>query len=121
MEDARGWERRPRGLSRVALDARHARSAPAWGSAIYTRELAGALTRRSGSDGVEVVVLDGPEGRLEVAWEQLGLPRRLRAGGFDAVHAPNCFLPLRRPCPGVVTVHDLAFEEHPDDFGRLTG
>ena len=32
------------------------------------------------------------------------------------VHAPNCFLPLRRPCPGVVTVHDLAFEAYPDDF-----
>ncbi|MDQ4049804.1 MAG: glycosyltransferase family 4 protein, partial [Actinomycetota bacterium] len=31
------------------------------------------------------------------------------------------FLPLRRPCPGVVTVHDLAFEDHPEDFARLTG
>jgi glycosyltransferase involved in cell wall biosynthesis len=39
----------------------------------------------------------------------------------DLVHAPNCFLPLRRPCPGVVTVHDLAFEQHPEDFGRRTG
>ena len=37
------------------------------------------------------------------------------------VHAPNCFLPLRRPCPGVVTVHDLAFEDHRDDFSRRTG
>jgi glycosyltransferase involved in cell wall biosynthesis len=30
-------------------------------------------------------------------------------------------LPLRRPCPGVVTVHDLAFEEHRSDFSRRTG
>ena len=34
---------------------------------------------------------------------------------------PNCFLPLRRPCPGVVTIHDLAFEAMPDDFSRRTG
>ena len=32
------------------------------------------------------------------------------------MHAPNCFLPLQHPCPGVVTVHDLAFEEFPRDF-----
>jgi glycosyltransferase involved in cell wall biosynthesis len=108
-------------LPRVALDARHARAGTIWGSAVYTRELARALRARAGRDGVDVVPLDGPGARLEVAWEQLGLPRRLRAEGFDAVHAPNCFLPLRRPCPGVVTVHDLAFEDHPDDFGRLNG
>lgn len=36
------------------------------------------------------------------------------------VHSPNCFLPLRRPCPGVVTIHDLAWEEHPGDFARRT-
>jgi glycosyltransferase involved in cell wall biosynthesis len=88
---------------------------------VYTRELARALAARDGRDGVDVVALDGPAGRLEVAWEQVGLPRRLRTGGFDAVHAPNCFLPLRRPCAGVVTVHDLAFEDHPRDFARLTG
>jgi glycosyltransferase involved in cell wall biosynthesis len=108
-------------LPRVALDARHAHAGPAWGSAIYTRELARALNARAGRDGVDVVALDGPPGRLEVTWEQFGLPRRLRAEGFDAVHAPNCFLPLRRPCPGVVTVHDLAFEELPHELPRLTG
>jgi glycosyltransferase involved in cell wall biosynthesis len=103
---------------RVALDAHQARSPAVWGSSVYTRELARALAAR---DDVDVQALAGPAGRLELAWEQLGLPRRLRAEGFDAVHAPNCFLPLRRPCPGVVTVHDLAFEEHPEDFARLTG
>jgi glycosyltransferase involved in cell wall biosynthesis len=36
----------------------------------------------------------------------------------DLVHAPDGLLPLRRPCPGVVSVHDLAFEAHPDDLGR---
>jgi glycosyltransferase involved in cell wall biosynthesis len=54
----------------------------------------------------------------EVAWEQVGLP--LRARGAAVLHAPNCFLPLRRPCPGVVTIHDLAFETHPGDFAPRT-
>jgi glycosyltransferase involved in cell wall biosynthesis len=98
---------------RVALDARHGRAPTAWGSAVYTRELARAL-------GDRVVALTGPARGPDVAWEQVGLPRALRRGGFDVVHAPNCFLPLRRPCAGVVTVHDLAFEEFPRDFPRAT-
>ena len=40
--------------------------------------------------------------------------------GAGVLHAPNCFLPLARPCPGVVTVHDLAFETHPEDFAPAT-
>jgi glycosyltransferase involved in cell wall biosynthesis len=54
-------------------------------------------------------------------YEQVGLPLRLASRRAALVHAPNCFLPLLRPCPGVVTVHDLAFEAWPDDFGPRTG
>src|SRR5207302_1156925 len=43
--------------------------------------------------------------------EQVTLPRRLRSRHAALVHSPDSFLPLRRPCPGVVTIHDLAFEE----------
>jgi glycosyltransferase involved in cell wall biosynthesis len=57
----------------------------------------------------------------EAVFEQVGLPLMLRGRGSALVHAPNCFLPLRRPCPGVVTVHDLAFEAFPGDFSRRTG
>jgi glycosyltransferase involved in cell wall biosynthesis len=57
----------------------------------------------------------------EALWEQVGLPLRLRGLKADLVHAPNCFLPLRRPCPGVVTIHDLAFEAFPADFSARTG
>lgn len=93
----------------IALDVRHGRSSSAWGSAVYTRELARAL-------GDRVRPLAGPSGVPDVLWEQVLLPARLRARRFALVHAPHCFLPLRRPCPGVVTVHDLAFEERPEDF-----
>ncbi|HEX8085970.1 MAG TPA: glycosyltransferase family 1 protein [Solirubrobacteraceae bacterium] len=79
----------------------------------YVRELAIAL-----GDAVTPVARRGAG--PEVLWEQVGLPRALRRRGASLVHAPNCFLPLRRPCAGVVTVHDLAFEAFPGDFAPLT-
>ncbi|HEV2812299.1 MAG TPA: glycosyltransferase family 1 protein [Solirubrobacteraceae bacterium] len=79
----------------------------------YVRELAAALGDAVTPVGARTI---GPE----VLWEQVGLPRVLRRRRASLVHAPNCFLPLRRPCPGVVTIHDLAFEAFPDDFAPLT-
>ena len=61
----------------------------------------------------------GPLGP-EVAFEQVWLPLALRRRHAALVHAPNCFLPLVRPCPGVVTIHDLAFEAWPADFAPAT-
>ena len=54
----------------------------------------------------------------EALFELIGLPRRAKKA--DVLHAPNCFLPKHRPCAGVVTIHDLAFEEFPDDFAAAT-
>jgi glycosyltransferase involved in cell wall biosynthesis len=106
-------------VTTVALDTSEA-SGPAlrgWGR--YVRELSRALLAAGEFD---YRMLDGSGARgPEIVWEQLGLPRQLRRAGARLVHSPNCFLPLRRPCPGVVTVHDLAFEAHPEDFSRRTG
>jgi glycosyltransferase involved in cell wall biosynthesis len=100
----------------VAFDARDAHRPPlrGWGryAAELERELPALVELRAIRDGGP-----GPE----VLFEQLRLPRLLRRTHADVVHVPNCFLPLRRPCPGVVTVHDLAFEVHPEDFARTTG
>lgn len=102
----------------VAIDARDARGPRLRGWGRYTLELVRALRRRTEFDLLELdEVGRGPE----LVWEQAVLPRVLARGKAAVVHATNCFLPLRRPCPGVVTVHDLAFEEHPEDFARLTG
>jgi len=105
-------------MSTVAIDARDARGPQLRGWGRYTLELVRALRRRA---EVDLLELDEGGRGPELAWEQLVLPRILRRRGAALVHAPNCFLPLRRPCPGVVTVHDLAFEDHPEDFARLTG
>src|SRR3954463_5438331 len=101
----------------VALDARDAHVPPLRGWGRYVHELLTALR----AIGAPVRALEGPWPGPEVVWEQLRLPwhaLRRRAG---VLHAPNCFLPLVRPCAGVVTVHDLAFEDHPGDFARATG
>lgn len=39
--------------------------------------------------------------------EQIGLPRILRDHKVDLLHAPHFMLPLVRPCPSVVTIHDV--------------
>jgi glycosyltransferase involved in cell wall biosynthesis len=103
-------------MSVVAIDARDAFIEPLRGWGRYARELIGHLppdldTRVFEQGGI------GPE----VWFEQVTLPRALRREGAGVIHATNCFLPLRRPCPGVVTIHDLAFEEHRGDFARTTG
>jgi glycosyltransferase involved in cell wall biosynthesis len=104
----------------VTIDARDgfADNLRGWGR--YTRELVEALQQADAPDLTWQVIERGGPGP-ELLFEQAGLPRALRRSGASLVHAPNCFLPLRRPCPGVVTVHDLAFEGHPEDFSRRTG
>jgi glycosyltransferase involved in cell wall biosynthesis len=100
----------------VAFDARDAHRPPLRGWGRYAAELERALPAfvqlhafREGGPGPETF------------FEQVRLPRLLYRLSPDVVHVPNCFLPLRRPCPGVVTVHDLAFEDHRSDFSRSTG
>lgn len=103
---------------RVGIDARDANDPHTGGWGRYARFLIEALGRR---DDVELVLYDDPPPGPELFFEQVALPRRARRDRLDVLHAPNCFLPSRPPCPGVVTVHDLAFEAHPGDFAPLTG
>ncbi len=102
----------------VAIDARDAFAPELRGWGRYARDLIGALPARPSLD-YRLYPRGGPG--PELLFEQVGLPLNLRRGGAAVVHAPNCFLPLVRPCPGIVTVHDLAFEEFPEDFSPRTG
>jgi glycosyltransferase involved in cell wall biosynthesis len=102
----------------VAIDARDAFGPELRGWGRYVRELVGALPSRP--DLEYRVISQGGRGP-EALFEQVILPMKLRRQHADLVHAPNCFLPLARPCMGVVTIHDLAFEVFPEDFSRRTG
>jgi glycosyltransferase involved in cell wall biosynthesis len=75
-----------------------------------------AVTRRPDlvPEGVDAVELLARSQELRMA---LLLPRLLRRLGASVVHT-QYVLPLRSPCPGVVTVHDLSFARRPELMGR---
>jgi glycosyltransferase involved in cell wall biosynthesis len=75
-----------------------------------------AVTRRPElvPDGVEAVRLDA---RSQVVRMALSLPRALHRLGAALSHTQYA-LPLRAPCPCVVTVHDVSFEREPELMSR---
>ncbi|HEY4621198.1 MAG TPA: glycosyltransferase family 1 protein [Gaiellaceae bacterium] len=74
-----------------------------------------AVTRRPDlvPEGVEPVELSVRSQELRMA---LSLPRTLRRVGAALCHTQYA-LPVRAPCPCVVTVHDLSFEREPELMG----
>jgi glycosyltransferase involved in cell wall biosynthesis len=106
----------------VAIDARDAAGPQLRGWGRYASELVRAL--RAGPEvsggGLSLRVFSRGGAGPEMLFEQVKLPLALRRLGAALVHSPNCFAPLIRPCPAVVTIHDLAFEVYPEDFARST-
>ncbi len=51
---------------------------------------------------------------LRILWQQMVLPRRIRADGIDVFHGPGYVLPLRCPAPAVATIHDVIALIRPD-------
>ncbi len=107
-------------MALIAFDARKTGVAMPHGSGIYVRHLLAALERVTPSSHA-LWPIDGGGPGPELMWEQITLPRLLRSRQAALVHGPDSFLPLRRGCPGVVTVHDLAFAALPADMRGLTG
>ncbi len=64
-------------------------------------------------EGVEPLALPARSQELRMAWSLPRLLRRLRPTLAHFQHA----VPLRCPCPAVVTVHDLSFEHDPSMLG----
>lgn len=110
---------------KVGIMARSLRR-PVTGIGRYTRCLAGSVARRlapepvtlfltrdeaaNGLPGEKVVCpLPTPHESLRALWEHTFVPLAVSRQRIDVYHSPNYTLPLSLPCPGVVTVHDLAF------------
>ena len=62
-------------------------------------------------------VFDRRPGAHPVLWEQFRLPRLLRREPADVIFSPGYSLPRTPGRPSLVTIHDLAFEYLPGDFG----
>jgi glycosyltransferase involved in cell wall biosynthesis len=123
------------GINALLLSAEHSyRNA---GISHYIRTLLGALSTYDQVNEYLVVVSDQtasnalslssrmtvhragwpachPVGRI--CWEQIIAPLEMRRAGIDLWHAPMHTLPLWHPCPGVLTLHDLAFLRFPEFF-----
>jgi glycosyltransferase involved in cell wall biosynthesis len=113
---------------RVAIDTSYAARGVS-GTGVYIERLIGALE----AQGVEVVRLRQPmrarrggrnklrsaaNAALDLGWAREFLPRAAERAKADVLHHP---LPAWAPTriPQVVTVHDVAFARHPDDFDPL--
>ena len=102
-------------MLRAVVDARDAHGPQLRGWGWYVKALVTALHEQA---DIELKTVDEGWPGPEAVFESIGLARRARHA--DVLHSPNCFLPSRRPCAGVVTIHDLAFEQYPEDFARRT-
>jgi glycosyltransferase involved in cell wall biosynthesis len=71
-----------------------------------------AITRRPDlvPEGVEPVMLSAGSQEVRMVWS---LPRLLQRVRADLVHTQYA-VPLRCPCPAVVTVHDVSYARDPD-------
>lgn len=123
---------------KLAVDAREAAGAPT-GVGRYLVNLLRCWNRPSGPDQGHRITLymDDRTGVPELffpvsairrwpefvpgrdtLWQQVSFSRRLFRDRPDVVFSPAYSLPYRRPCPAVVTVHDISFEAHPEWFPR---
>jgi glycosyltransferase involved in cell wall biosynthesis len=113
---------------RVLIDTTYAQRAPHSGTAVYLSELIAALGRLSDVDVVTAANRSrrapGGGGAASVAnavadlrWTELRLPRCARRAGAEVIHHPlPAYAHTPRGLAQVITVHDLAFERHPELF-----
>lgn len=86
------------------------------GVAAFTMRGHGTLRSRLPA-GVRVRGLPVPARALRAAWRRMPAPPiELLVGAVDVVHATNFVLPPSLRAAGVVTVHDLAFLDRPDEL-----
>lgn len=76
-----------------------------------------AALRATVPSGVRVRGGPVPARALRASWRRCDWPPvELLAGGAEVLHATNFVLPPSRRAHGVVTIHDLAFLDRPDDL-----
>jgi glycosyltransferase involved in cell wall biosynthesis len=114
----------------VAIDARLAHYT-AGGIAHHTLNLARALAQAAPGDRFTLLRSIKQRGGLPRArnlrstplltpphhrFEQIALPLEIMRVRPDLLHCPDFIPPFRRPCPAVITVHDVAFLRYPENL-----
>jgi glycosyltransferase involved in cell wall biosynthesis len=79
-----------------------------FGKAAHEEELS------SNGSNIKFVRREFPGRGARLTWEQVGLPRQVRAHRLDVLHSPHYTMPLRRAARSVVTFCDMTFVLHPD-------
>lgn len=82
------------------------------------RENAGTFGALGGAAEVVDCGVTAVKRPARILCEQLSLPRRARRAGVDVLWSPGYTMPFRAHCPQVVTIHDLQYRHHPEDFSR---
>jgi glycosyltransferase involved in cell wall biosynthesis len=81
------------------------------------------LTQEASRNGIacqEVICpVPTPHESFRALWEHTFVPLEVYRRAIDVYHSPSYTLPLKLTCPGVVTVHDLAFMDRRYHNGRL--
>lgn len=114
-----------RGRVHVLIDTSYALRGPS-GTATYILELTAALRRG------EVSIVEAADERRrppaggglgsvrnllgDRRWVNRSLPQFAADVGARLIHHPLPAIARQPPCPQVITVHDLAFETHPEHF-----
>lgn len=114
---------------RVLIDASFAARGNS-GTGVYVEQIVRALRDRGQVEVVEarqrLRLRPGRNGRrrnvarsaanalLDAAWVEVGLPLAARRAGADVIHHPLPAHSRVARCAQVVTVHDVAFERHPE-------
>lgn len=117
---------------RVLVDTSYAARGPS-GTAVYIERLVAALRERGGVEMIEAQMPARPApGRRsggpprsaanaarDLDWLHRGLPAVARDARADVVHHPLPGYSRRIEAPQVTTILDLAFERHPEGYGRV--
>jgi len=105
---------------RIAIDARELHGKPT-GVGRFLAELLATWKTMPEAQAHEFVLLSPTGGERGTLWEQLDLPRLVRAAQPDVLFAPGYSGPIRGRVPMVVAIHDVSFAAHPEWFSWREG
>jgi glycosyltransferase involved in cell wall biosynthesis len=105
---------------KIAIDARELEGKPT-GVGRFLGELLAAWKTLPEAQAHEFLLL-APQGNDRGSvWEQIDLPKLVRAARADVLFSPGYTGPIRPRIPMVVAIHDVSFAAHPEWFSWREG